>query len=177
MTDIMESVAGIPSPDSESRRLELQEAIATFRHQTALGTQAAGIILTADSLLIAYGFAQRVSGILLIASLMPLLVQAVSVVLLDASLPFIYTALVLEQELGLKTAPLVGIFTRKLLKPVNSVVADCDDLSDSAVCDAVLGIPWRAWLRGRTAMAYYCAFGAQFLLFVVSLAIYDYRFM
>jgi hypothetical protein len=142
-----------------------------------LGAQAAGVVLTANTLLLAYGFAERVAGILLIASAMPLLVQGVRIVLMEASLPFVYTALVLERELELDSAPLMGTFALKALKPVTTILGDDCDVSDAAARDAVLGIPLRAWLRGRVSMTYYCGSAAQLLLFIVSMAVYHYRFM
>jgi hypothetical protein len=170
-------VASSPSPDAESRRLELQEAIVFIRHQTMLGAQAAGVVLTANTLLLAYGFAERVAGILLIASTMPLLVQGTKIFLVEGSLPFFYTALVLERELALDTAPLIGTLALKALKPVTSILGDDCDVSGTAARDAVLGIPLRAWLRGRLSMTYYCCSAAQLLLFIVSIAVYHYRFM
>src|SRR5437016_626371 len=60
------------APDNESLRLELQEAIVTYRHWTSQLTQVAGIIGTANVVLLSYGFTQRLAAILLAASTMPL---------------------------------------------------------------------------------------------------------
>jgi hypothetical protein len=46
------------SSEDEALRLELQEAIVSFRHWTSQMTQAAGFIVTADVVLISYGFSQ-----------------------------------------------------------------------------------------------------------------------
>ena len=60
--------------DAESLRLELQDATTAFRHQLALLIQAFGVLVTADSALVAYGFTQRQSGILLVASGVPIFI-------------------------------------------------------------------------------------------------------
>ncbi len=134
-------------------------------------------MLTANTLLLAYGFQSRVAGILLIASTMPIFVQATKIYLVESSLPFFYTALVLERELALDTAPLIGTLALKAPKPVIAILGDDRDASGTAARDAVLGIPTRTWLRGRLSMTYYCCSAAQLILFIVSIAVYHYRFM
>lgn len=49
--------------DKEAVRLELQEALVSFRQQATLGVQVAGFIAAADSLLLIAGFSQHRSGI------------------------------------------------------------------------------------------------------------------
>ena len=134
-------------------------------------------MLTANTLLLAYGFQSRVAGILLIASAMPLLIQGTKIYLVESSLPIIYTALVLERELALHTAPLIGTLALKAPKPVTAILGDDCDLSGTTVRDAVLGIPTRTWLGGRLSMTYYFCSSAQVILFIVSIAVYHYRFM
>jgi hypothetical protein len=101
--------------DAEAQRLELQEAIATARQSAALGVQIAGFLVAADSLLLEYGFAQRQSGIFLVASLLPLAFLAIGVVILKAVIPVGYVAMTLERELGLRTAPFATIMTLRLI--------------------------------------------------------------
>jgi lipoprotein signal peptidase len=64
-------------PDAESLRLELREAITAFQNQLTLMAQSIGLIITADTLLLAYGFVQKRSGILLLASLLPIVMLVV----------------------------------------------------------------------------------------------------
>ena len=62
------------APDNESLRLELQEAIVTYRHWVSQLTQVTGIIATADVVLLSYGFSQRLAVILLAASTGPIVI-------------------------------------------------------------------------------------------------------
>jgi hypothetical protein len=48
--------------NGDSFRIELQEAIATFRHQIAQLSQLLGIIITADAILLGYAFARAAFG-------------------------------------------------------------------------------------------------------------------
>jgi hypothetical protein len=77
-------------PDAESLRLELQEAIITFRHQNAQLFQALGVIVTADAALLGYGFAQKLSVVLLVASLMPLAALSVYSTIMAWLVPICY---------------------------------------------------------------------------------------
>jgi hypothetical protein len=62
------------APDNESLRIELQEALVTYRHWVSQLTQAAGFFTTADVVLAGYGFSQRLAIILLAASAFPMLI-------------------------------------------------------------------------------------------------------
>ena len=65
------------APDNESLRLELQQAILTVRQWSSLLIQMAGFITTADVVLISYGFAQKLAGVLLLASALPIILLRV----------------------------------------------------------------------------------------------------
>jgi hypothetical protein len=164
-------------PDAESLRLELAEAISTFRQQLGQLTQAVGFIVAADSLLLAYGFTQRESGILLIGSLMPILALLVYLQFLRSSTPVIYVAIVLEQQLRLTAVPLMGTYARMGFKPIYALVADTEKLADDSVRESVLALAYRNWLVRPVAVILYCIFCAQFILFLVSVVGYGYRFM
>lgn len=86
--------------DPESLRPELQEAITTFRHQLGLLIQVLGVVVTADSALIAYGFAQKKSGIFLAASLMPLATAIIYFAVITGLIPIAYVILRLEKRLS-----------------------------------------------------------------------------
>jgi hypothetical protein len=62
------------NPDNEALRLELQEALATYRHWVTQLTQVVGFTVAADVVLISYAFSQRLAGILLFASAVPILI-------------------------------------------------------------------------------------------------------
>jgi hypothetical protein len=85
--------------ESESLRLELQEALTTYRHHTSLVIQAFGFIVAADSALLAYGFTQRVGAIFLIASLMPIVMLITVVEIMPRAAAAGYAALRLERSL------------------------------------------------------------------------------
>jgi hypothetical protein len=91
--------------DVEAQRLELQEAIATVRQLATLAVQVSGFLTAADSLLLAYGFAQRQSAIFLIASLLPWALLVTGIFVLKAVIPAGYVAMALERDLALRTAP------------------------------------------------------------------------
>jgi hypothetical protein len=164
-------------PDEESIRLELREAIATFRDQTGRVTQGIGIIVTADSVLLAYGFSQRDSGILLVASLMPLFGLTAFFHFLRISTPIIYVAIVLERRLRLDETPLIWIHAQKGYKKVYDLVARAQDAADENVRDCVLALSYRDWISLPEARVFYCIFAGQLILFLISAVTYDYRFM
>jgi hypothetical protein len=163
--------------DEESLRLELREAIATFREQAGRMTQGIGFVVTADSLLLAYGFSQKESGILFIASLMPVLALAIFFHFLRVSEPVVYVAMVLERQLRLDDVPLIGIHAKKGFKQVHALVANSLNPADESVSDSVLALSYKDWVNRPIAHVLYCIFVAQLLLFAISMAVYGYRFM
>src|SRR5260370_12698975 len=121
------------TPDPESLRLELQEAIVTFRHWTSQATQATGILATGDAVLITYGFAQRQAGILLVASSMPLAILAVYVGTKSVAPPLINLALRLERRLLIRGDSLAVTYARMHLRPSVSNFSSIEDLNDEEV--------------------------------------------
>jgi hypothetical protein len=169
-------VTNLAHPENESLRLELQEAITTFRHQTASLTQITGFLAAADSLLIAYGFSQRVSGILLVASVMPLIMIASYVEILNSILPLIYVAITLEQKLQLRDAPLATLYVQIYTRNFPGLGKDVD-MADQRVRESILGLPRRTWLTNRPVHILSILFIAQVGLFFIGILIYHYRFM
>jgi hypothetical protein len=55
--------------DRDALRVQMQQAIETFRHMTTLFVQSSGFLIAADGLLFGYGLAQKKAVPLLIASL------------------------------------------------------------------------------------------------------------
>ena len=86
-------------PDDESKRLELREAITAFHSQLAMLVQALGIVITADVVLLAYGFTQRRSAIFLLASLLPIAMLVMFLETMTFLVPITYVALKLERSL------------------------------------------------------------------------------
>jgi hypothetical protein len=105
-------MADAQAPSPESLRLELQEAITTFRHQWAQLLQALGIIISADAILVSYGFSQKLSGVLLVASLMPLVALSAYATIMGSLVPICHVAISLEQKLSLHDVPFIGTWVK-----------------------------------------------------------------
>lgn len=164
-------------PESESLRAELQEAITSYRLQASSLTQITGFLVAADALLIAYGFSQRISGILLVASAMPLILIASYVEVSATMVPLIYVAMTLEQKLQLRDAPLTKLYVQTYIRGPFANLAEDIDMTDRSVRDSMLRLPRRAWLRSRIVYTTSVIFVAQIALFLISLHFYHDRFM
>jgi hypothetical protein len=158
--------------DAEALRLELQEAITSFRHEALLLYQAAGIFAAADSILLAYGFSQKESAILLVASLLPIGLLVIDIEVMTHIVPLAYVAIKLEQKLMLREYPLVATYIQARLPSLLPILLATEKLDGS-----VLAISRRLRLKTRLPLMLVSAFIAQFLLFLVSLTIFNYRFM
>jgi hypothetical protein len=167
-------MADTTAPSPESLRLELQEAITTFRHQNAQLIQALGVIVTADSVLLGYGFAQRKSIILLVASLMPLAALLVYVNQMTGLVPICYVARKLEEELSLDEVPLIKTW----VKTRSDLPAALSEFEDRERGQAALNVPRSRYFWGnRTSQSLLGAFAAQIGLVVISLFVYHFHFM
>src|SRR5580693_6113065 len=120
-------------PGAESLRLELQEAIATFRHQIAILVQALGITVTADSILLGYGFAQRLSSVLLVASLMPLAALFIYIQIMIGLIPISFIAMRLEWKLSLREDPFIGTWARMRRDLPFSSLVNIGELEDPKI--------------------------------------------
>jgi hypothetical protein len=163
--------------DSDSLRLELQEATTTFRHQVNLLIQGFGFIATADSALLAYGFTQKESGILLVASMMPIVVLFIYFAIITGLIPIAYVAMRLEKKLSLYEESLITtwVLTRDDL-PFPSVEA-VDRFDDPALrSTAFNAMPWYL-LKSKKGLALLGVFIAQLILFLISIIVYNFRFM
>lgn len=163
--------------DPESLRLELQEAIITFRHQTGLLIQVLGVVVTADSALIAYGFAQKKSGILLAASLMPLATGIIYFAVIAGLIPIAYVIIRLEKKLSLREEAFMTtwILTRHDL-PFKSM-RGIEEMDKPEIRQSVLQSPPLYLLKDPKMLALVGAFVIQFIVFLISLTVYHYRFM
>jgi len=170
-------VAHPKQPDPESLRLELQEAITTFRHQIALLMQGIGFVVAADAILLAYAFSQRLSGVLLIASFMPIAILLLFGQTMTGLVPVCYVAMKLERKLSLLEQPLIETWIKTRDDLPFSSTQDIDNVTDSDI-NAVLSsfLPW--WvLKSRKSMLLLLIFAVQFCIFLVGLLCYHYRFM
>jgi hypothetical protein len=164
-------------PDAESLRLELQEAITTFRHQIALLIQALGVLVTADSLLLAYGFSQKQSAVILIASLMPIAALAVFIAIMYGLIPIAYAGIRLEEQLSLHHAPLIASWVNVRKDLPFAEFKDVDDWSSPEIEKALSDIsPWYL-LHNYKSYLLLTAFAVQLFLCIVSTVAFHYRFM
>src|SRR5262245_8388509 len=166
--------AQVPSP--ESLRLELQEAIATFRHQWAQLMQALGIVITADLALLSYGFAHKLSGVLFAASLMPLAALSAYTTIMTSLVPICYVAIRLEQKLSLDDVPFIGTWV-KPRGDLPAAISDFAHLADSEAPNSTLKVPAGHFLKNLTSRAIFVAFALQIGLAVISIVVFQFRFM
>lgn len=163
--------------DKEALRLELQEALVTFRQQTTLGVQIAGFLATADSLLLVYGFAQRQSAILLIACFTPIMLLIAYVELLKSALPIAYVAMTLEQELGLRGAPLATIFALHMVLRIHPTDTGFPNGIDPGLLKSLFSSPIRIAFARTPAYVLYVIFIAQVGLFLIGTLVENFHFM
>jgi|SRR6516165_2409902 hypothetical protein len=136
--------------DDESLRMELQEALVTYRQWASQLTQVAGFFVAADVVLVSYGFSQRLAAILLVASTVPMLILVMYMVIGSVNRPIVNLILRIE---------------RKLL------------IEDSL--GAILAQTWLKWesLWSTVPITLYTATAAQLGLFVLSLTVFHYPFL
>jgi len=147
------------SKDNESLRLELQEAIVSIRHWFSLLIQTAGFITTADVVLISYGFAQKLAGILLLASVLPMGIFFINVIIGDLVNTLLDLVVRIERKLLIREDSLGAALVSSIGK---------------------LTFPSRSrsyWLRSPVPFMLYVATAIQIVLFVLALTVFHYRFM
>ena len=119
------------APDNESLRLELQEALSTYRHWVTQLTQVTGFLIAADVVLVSYGFSQKLAGILLVASGLPLLILVMYMVVGSIASPFVDLVLRLERRLLIRKdslgATYVHTYFRSIAPTLDSRIEDFDD--------------------------------------------------
>jgi hypothetical protein len=163
------------APDNESLRLELQEAIVTYRHNVSQLTQVAGIIATADVVLVSYGFSQRLAAILLVASAAPIVVLILYLLVGSILTPLISLILRLERRLLIRKDSIGASFLRSYIRAVpHDLSGRIEDLNDEEVRD--LKLKWNT-LWAPIPIILYAGTVVQIGLFVLSLTVFHYRFM
>lgn len=165
------------SPDKESLRLELQEAIITIRHWSSLLIQTAAFVTAADALLISYGFAQKLAAILLLASALPISILLVYLIVRTMVNPLVSLTLKIERRLLIRKDSLGAAFLGGTLQSGNPDFGNVEDLDDEEVRNLDFSRRRRGWLWRPIPVILYAATAAQIGLFVLALAIFNYRFM
>jgi hypothetical protein len=163
------------APDNESLRIELQEALVSYRHWNSQLTQAAGFFVTADVVLVSYGFSQKLAAILLVASAVPMLILAMYMMVSSISTPLVNLVLRIERRLLIRKDSLGAIFARTYFGKMEPAVGShIEDLDDGEVRH--LNLKWDT-RRSPIPIILYAATMIQVGLFVLSLTVFHYRFM
>ena len=166
------------APDNESLRLELQEAIVSYRQWASQLTQIAGFTATGDVLLISYGFSQKLAAILLFASAFPVVILAMYLFIGSINIPLIGLMLRIERKLLIREdASLGAMFLRDQQRSVAPAVGAIEELSDEEMHRLNLSLSRRKWIWTPVPVILYIATIAQVGIFVLSLTVFDYRFM
>ncbi len=164
--------------DNESLRLELQEAIVTIRHWYSLLIQTAGFMITADVVLISYGFAQKLAGILLLASALPIGIFFIYSIVGGAMVtPLVILVQRIERKLLVGEDSLGATFKSSLGRLIGADLSDTEHARDEKVRKpSPISSRWQ-WLWSPVPMMLYMATATQLGIFVLALAVFHYRFM
>jgi hypothetical protein len=163
--------------DPESLRLELQEAIATFRNQLGLLTQLFGIVITADSALVAYAFSQKKSGIFLGASLMPIATGIVYAAIIKGLIPISYIIIRLEKKLLLREDAFMTTWIMTRYDLPFKTIKNIDDFDKPEVREPILQTGVLYLLIDPKMLTLAVAFLLQFTVFILSLTVFHYPLM
>lgn len=165
------------APDNESLRLELQEAVVTVRHWSSNLIQTSGFVTTGDVVLISYGFAQKLAGILLVASTLPMGLLLIFLIVGSMVSPLVSLVLRIERSLLIQKDSLGATLARTNLRPSGFAFGDIEKLDDEKVRELNLsGSRWR-WLSRPVPIILYTATAIQLGLFILALTVFHYRFM
>lgn len=163
------------APDNESLRLELQEALVTYRQYTSQWVQGTGFFTAADVALVSYAFSQRIAVILLVASAFPILMLVAYMLTVSINGPLINLVLRIESRLRIRKDSLGATLARTApAKMIPAVGSHIEDLSDEEVRH--LNLRWESrW--GVLPIICYAGTAIHIVLFVLSLTVFHYRFM
>ena len=164
--------------DRDALRVQMQQAIETFRHLTTLFVQSAGFLIAADGLLFGYGLAQRKAVPLLMASLAPLAIIVVLMLVLSQGLPVGYVAVKSEQRLLPREATLAQTYLMTKYPLAYSRIAPSLTMEGDEH-NQMLANPPLGGILGAKTLALSLVIGsiAQFALFFVAQIWFDYPFM
>ena len=163
------------APDDESLRIELQEALVTYRQYVSQFVQVAGILTAADVALVSYGFSQRIAVILLLASTFPIFNLVIWMITVSIAGPLINLVLSIERRLRIRKDSLGATVARTApAKMTPAVGSHIEDLDDEEV--GHLNLKWESrW--GVLPVILYAGSAIHIVLFVLSLTVFHYRFM
>jgi hypothetical protein len=164
--------------DRDALRVQMQQAIETFRHLTTLFIQCAGFLIAIDGLLFGYGLAQKKAVPLLIASLAPLGITIVLIMILSHGLPVVYVAVRSEQRLLPREVTVTQTYLMTKYPIIYSWMAPAGEMGRDER-NRMLANPPLGGMLGARAPVLLLVIGslAQLALFFVALIWFDYPFM
>lgn len=99
--DDQSQIPSLPSePEVEFVRLQLEQALETYRTQFSLMIQVATVLVIADVTIVGYAISARIAGILLIGAIFPTIILGIMHSAGKWMLPIIYNAVSLESKYG-----------------------------------------------------------------------------
>ena len=163
------------APDDESLRLELQEALVTYRQYISQWVQGTGFFTAADVALVSYAFSQRIAVILLVGSLFPILMLVSYMMTVSLGGGLINLVLRIERRLRIRKDSLGATMARTApAKMIPAVGGHIEDLDDEEV--GHLNLKWES-RSGIIPILFYATTAIHIVLFVLSLTVFHYRFM
>jgi hypothetical protein len=161
------------SPEPESLRLELQEAITTFRHQWSQLMQSLGIIITAYFALLSYGFARKLAVVLLVASLMPLAALSSYIQTMTSLVPICYVAIELEKKLSLHDVPFIGTWVKRR----GDLPAAIDKFAEAKAQNSAFNVPASYFLKNLMSLRILAFSAVEIGLTIIIIFVYNFRFL
>jgi len=162
---------GTRTPDRDTLRVELQEALGSVRHWQVQAVQTAGFILAANIVLIGYGFSQKHAGMFLIGSALPLILLGVHIIGISSSTNQIALAIRIEDELHVReTQSLARIYARNYLRSAGPQL-------EAAIAQKARGrnLSLKSFITPEAIILYAASLG-QLVLFALFLVSDNYRF-
>jgi hypothetical protein len=81
-------------------QLQMTQAIETFRAQLSLLIQILTVLVISDVTILGFAFSSQISGVILVAAIVPLIMIIIVTKISRYMIPVIYTALTLEVKIG-----------------------------------------------------------------------------
>jgi hypothetical protein len=163
------------APDDESLRVELQEALVTYRQIFSQFIQITGILIAATVAFVSYAFSQRIAVILLVATVFPIYILVSYTMTASEIGPLNDLVLRVERQLRIREDSLGATLARTAPgKMIPAVGSHIEDLTDEEMRH--LNLKWELRWSG-IAIGCYAGVAIQIVLFVLSLTVFHYRFM
>jgi len=162
------------APDDESLRVELQEALVTYRQILSQFIQTAGILIAAAVAFASYAFSQRIAVILLVATAFPIYTLVYYTIVASEIGPLNDLVLRIERRLRIREDSLGATLARTTPGKMIPAGSHIEDLTDEEVRH--LNLKWELrW--SAISIVGYTAIAVQIVLFVLSLTVFHYRFL